>query len=120
MLLNRINTPRFKPRICDICGQSYDPTGSYQKICGSTKCTKLQRRDWAKKWYQKNPEKTKEYSRKKYQKNPEKERSRSTKWRQENPEKVKASYKKWKQKNIEKIKVYHRKWWQENRKKSSA
>lgn len=69
----------------------------------------LNKKEWSKKYYQKNKEKLKEYDKKYKKENSEKFREYQKKYRKENPEKVKERFKKWYQKNSEKMKNHKQK-----------
>jgi 5-methylcytosine-specific restriction endonuclease McrA len=112
----------YKVKVCQKCGQEYQPTGARHKYC--TECgpvveaTKRRTRNakWTKanpekarastaKWEKENPEKKRASVARWYKANPEKARARLARWRKENPEQKRASTAKWEKENPEKIAV---------------
>ena len=74
----------------------------------------------ARKWHEKNPERSAARTRKWHEENPERAAELCRKWRQENPEKVALSGRKYRQANPEKTAARALKWKKENPEKKAA
>jgi len=90
----------LKTKVCQICGEEYQPTGRGQKYCVG--CSPAVYAEEKTRWYKANPEKNRARTALYRKANPEKCRLSVAAWAKANPEKEKDRYAKWRRANPEK------------------
>ena len=78
---------------------------------------KERRREYHRRWYEKNKEKIKQYNKKQYRENRSYWKEYGKKYKQRNKEKIKISHKEWYQKNKARCREKNKEWYQKNREK---
>ena len=102
----------METKICSKCKEE-KPVGDFYsdksrkdgRKCYCKKCVT----EYARKWYNANPEKARERFQKRYAANPEKVREQLRKWRAANPKEVREQSRKWRAANPKKVMAYTQK-----------
>jgi 5-methylcytosine-specific restriction endonuclease McrA len=104
----RLRMVAYKIKVCQRCGNEYQPAGPTQKYC--SECNPVVQKVLFAKWYRENSEKVKVCQARWRKENPEKVSTGHARWRKENPEKISECYAKWHKENPEKKRTSDAKW----------